>query len=537
MALLQDCSGPVFERLLADLSTRVLFKRLAADEDDGSTIQQYLCHNGFGAQQQVVPASLAYRYALAAQSKERGSFERRWHKFGRVLATKGAALQVDEQLASVAASPRKDKKIPRRTLDRLHKHAEMVWTGDRQWVDVLLLGDNAGKPQQDMLDRPFKDVWSYATKDTLYTIRGENTASMLQDLESRVQSQSARLEKWRFIRDGLSRKSTVSKKEPEVRPAKKAISSHQSQLPTTCGHKASGDAPNHEREPLDGSQAPISLGRAMSQRGMNEDNLESSKPTSQGHLGATAAMAPAKENRRRQYHLRSRTADNLRQLDSNQSWAMSNPVLQRGSGSAVLANQHEQVKHVTKTGLATEPEKRLPSLGNDLLESKQLPSLAERTRMSMALMSPLKKESTTSTASHVSQRNTDRPYSAGGQEKGTPFQPTAPFESLADRARQSLNLTATKTPTPKRPRKPRTSSLNDTNHIGGPKQAPPAAGLDDPRLLEETLQSLEEDYESIFKPRPKVAVSPVLRPLASGRSIGEALDLNGHISGDDDDFS
>ena len=528
-SLLQNCCGPQFEKLLAEFSTRALFKKLVSDEEDGSTIKRLLGYQDLCKKDQTQGLSLAYKHALVSQLKERGALERRWRKFGRALNSAADLVQAEEDRAS--GSPKKDKKLPKRTVDRVHEHVRANWEGDNQWVDIVVSGAS-GRSNFGILDGSFSDVWKHASQDALYSIRTRDTEDLLHDLEDRVHVQSSRLEKWKLMRESPSE-------------AAETVTTAQPQAPHSSSEawdspRAPRNPTSELREPKHSRPAESRIAKA-SRGGINDRRTTGGPMTrSKSERQCEIERPPAAlktERKGRTYHLRSRTAENLKypalheetdaQLSpfrgKDNSPSLVGHVDALGSGDQIEDTGHDP-------SLTKEPVRAVP-------ESKPMLSLAERTRMSMARSSPLKRDPVAVSEPLDSWTQIDMPPSTKDVGAVAPLHTTVPFESLADRARQSMNLMTAKTPAQKRPRKARTSSLNETRRAGAGKYSQPAEDLTDTTWLEETLQNMDADYEAVFKSRPRVALSPVLSPRSGGPGIHEVLNLNGHISGEEDDFS
>ncbi|KAH0536131.1 hypothetical protein FGG08_006974 [Glutinoglossum americanum] len=160
---------------------------------------------------------------------------------------------------------------------------------------------------------------------------------------------------------------------------------------------------------------------------------------------------------------------------------------------------------------------------------KPLPSLAERTRMSMAsksIKAPAAGEQKDLAISH-------RELSTGNQSSEDPT------ISLLDRTRKSMSAfpqpPAAKPSTtrsrksihpPSRPPKPHT---RHTPHPETPSIKPDDLYASDNSIPREELFSQEADYASVFKSRPKIALSPTFSPLGLGGDE-EELELPGFDS-------
>ncbi|KAK4544014.1 hypothetical protein LTR36_004512 [Oleoguttula mirabilis] len=178
--------------------------------------------------------------------------------------------------------------------------------------------------------------------------------------------------------------------------------------------------------------------------------------------------------------------------------------------------------------------KSTPSNGN-----AARPSLAERTRMSMAFRSseditglppgPSASAVGTQQADHdaeASSSSTTPPEEADARDRPT---------TLLDRTRQSISQ-APPPPQKKGPGHSRTrSSIYPINQFDTPQkvrraslavQGPASAAKKRDITPREQLFSPDAQYDSVFKPRPKVALSPVANPYGG----------DGDGDGDDDDY-
>jgi len=82
--------------------------------------------------------------------------------------------------------------------------------------------------------------------------------------------------------------------------------------------------------------------------------------------------------------------------------------------------------------------------------------------------------------------------------------------------------------------RPRSSVMYPTNQLESPRKNLSSYEEDSTSILEEILPDLDVDYETVFKSRPKIALSPRLKPMTDGvPNIEEALDEGASI----EDFS
>ncbi|KAI9821178.1 MAG: hypothetical protein M1827_003912 [Pycnora praestabilis] len=151
--------------------------------------------------------------------------------------------------------------------------------------------------------------------------------------------------------------------------------------------------------------------------------------------------------------------------------------------------------------------------------TKARPSLLERTRMSMAFFSnddirlPLVEESPRSTIDQFNISSVAR--------KDT----TSSRTTLLERTRQSMSLVPTTShrPAQSKPRK----SLYPVNQFETPQKQHVPDGDSKDSTPREELFSREADYASVFKSRPKIALSPSSFGVTRGEGLGEENEDDG----------
>jgi hypothetical protein len=147
-------------------------------------------------------------------------------------------------------------------------------------------------------------------------------------------------------------------------------------------------------------------------------------------------------------------------------------------------------------------------------------TLTERTRMSMAPILRLEPEE---------EEKVDSAISFPELEPESDHEPMNRRMSLAERTRQSMAAIPTHSiKSRKSLSKQRRLSQFPVNQFetpGKPKAQPPEARRD--ATPTEKLFSEEADYESVFKTRPRVALSPVWSPDTSSLSLNDAMNGEG----------
>ena len=564
--MFDDCKGPKFEELLVMFSSCTLHKAMAMSVKDKSIAKQIL-EGACSDEKLYNQLTLAYDASLSQHLSEREVLERRWHKFGRVLRSKKEELDQRAHSIDQAVSLRQDKRIPKRTIDRLRKHVDTNWTGDTEWVDILMRSDRT-RNQKTLLQRPFEEVWTHACNDTLYVVRPEKNESLLQELEGRVEQQNSRLERWKSIHDGLLSCAQTTLEET------KALAVHTQNTSTLQVDMARSPAlsfpETRAREASGSDWTDVDTeGDATSNRSSSHVSRISRQGThsrsGSGIYQFTLPSSPRKSSTlsRNSTSPAKHDSSSSTQLDQGQkpdyfsSTVLRNPSVRPETTYQLSLEAFSRHKPMVSSEKATpsppttdDADHSLETLDDEstlaaqILSSvmnaepsplKPIPSLAERTRMSMAFMTP-RRPSPPITPSDLRQSSPKKESSPGNvlHEAGTAI-PDSRI-TLAERTRQSMSLMSAKPRNPQRRSSvQRASSSWSSNRSLSPEKAQGRFESANESVLEEALQNMGGDYESIFKSRPRIAVSPVLQPSSkSMEEIKEVVELDEEQSMEED---
>lgn len=560
-SMLDDCKGSKFEDMLAALSISVLQKVLADDEADTSAARKLVLDgpDSHFYYKSMLPLTISYRAALKGRLREKKELKLRFCRFGRLLEMKQDELAQRTHSFDETAKLWRKKIIPRRTVDKLRKHVEVNWYGDKAWVDLLTKSDRYPMTNT-LIERPFEHVWPHVTNDTVHRIRSDNKQSLLENLEQRVAAQNERLERWRKIQESL-----VEEKDSEDKNEVAPHTEPEQQLLATGSNKSGGMgrtlAHSDHAVRLQGGgghsrtsslQTTETLPVASDQRQRSGRSLREREPTSK---------SPLKRNHYRTLHTKSYSSSQINtpssSMDNSLSFIKPETIDSRATDDAdidlVSSMQKMSVaesvcdeldipsSEMQKVSLSVldQPSTQVADVNNSYFHaepprSPQKMSLVERTRMSMAMMSPLKITPAV-----------DRPPSASAspicetaeddtQQFDLPASEFHRSETLQDRTRQSMSLMSAR-PQGRRPSyRPRSSVMYPTNQLESPRKNLSSYEEDSTSILEEILPDLDVDYETVFKSRPKIALSPRLKPMTDGvPNIEEALDEGASI----EDFS
>ncbi|KAL8986583.1 MAG: hypothetical protein Q9177_004140 [Variospora cf. flavescens] len=199
--MFDECRGQKFEDLLASFSIIVLQKVSRRQSCRKKCIGGRLAtgHNVPGLpQSSLLPLAIAHQGALRALLQKKDDLSKRYNQFRGALKAKEQQLlkQVDKLAQADLDCPL--NAVPDRTVHEIRQQFDQYWQGDRGWINAIVEADKRdfGDP---LLDSPFNTVWSHVEDGTTSAIGREGERSLLQDLNSRINTQQRRLRHWQNI--------------------------------------------------------------------------------------------------------------------------------------------------------------------------------------------------------------------------------------------------------------------------------------------------------------------------------------------------
>ncbi|KAI4123311.1 MAG: hypothetical protein LQ341_007216, partial [Variospora aurantia] len=199
--MFDECRGQKFEDLLASFSIIVLQKVSRRQSHTQKSIGGRLAtgHNVPGLpQSSLLPLAIAHQGALRALLQEKDDLSKRYSQFRGALKAKEQQLlkEIDKLAQADLDCPL--NAVPDRTVHEIRQQFDRYWQGDRGWINAIVEADKRdfGDP---LLDSPFNTVWSHVEDGTTSAIGRERERSLLQDLNSRINTQQTRLRHWQNI--------------------------------------------------------------------------------------------------------------------------------------------------------------------------------------------------------------------------------------------------------------------------------------------------------------------------------------------------
>ncbi|PGH29341.1 hypothetical protein GX50_07906 [[Emmonsia] crescens] len=473
--MFDECKGEKFEEALAIFSLAVLRKVILARKGEHQNPVLEMTLNGSASsseQEMLVPLIIAHRASLTNMIDDKYHVREVYDQLKTLLENKAADLAV--RLKEVANKPTADE-------DSLSHDIMNLWYGNEKWADTMLNGGMQVRTDH-VLESSFSRTLSLIKNGRLDDMGSRSSSDLLADLDNRLAEQKARVEKWRKF------KQTLGEERRAAQPSNHRSSSqtlvfrnHQSLTIASLAQSDRKSTPPSLND-TEYSSLVAALDTALLKHQVNishkkeqPDSGDSKKRTlpnihsNRGYSVDQAALSILAE----QPTPNSSDMDNVSIISSipTQGSGRSSPKLESGEVSGSGTPHYEYSSGLATPSITIEYDSN-PSPINEDTESPQPISLnptravsgnlIERTRQSMS------------------------------------FLPTP-----SARSRHSLAA------------KPRKSQVFPTNQFETPKKGdawslrPGNSGTSTPK---EELFSQDADYASVFKSRPRVAMSPVNSP-------------------------
>jgi hypothetical protein len=219
--MLDECKGEKFYEILAIFSNAALKKVLATRESSVSdeAIARKMATNSTlstESQQSLLPLAIAHKAALVNILRRKEQKRRRYLEFEALLESK--TDDINRRIRKSKDTPRaKRPPVPQREADAIKKQLKDNWIGNQKWLDVMLHGDDV-QAGEAWLGSRFDKIWRMVEHGRkLEDVTPE--AGLLENLQSRVQEQQDRLEKWKTFHEKLQQ----NKAEPAAATAKAPV--------------------------------------------------------------------------------------------------------------------------------------------------------------------------------------------------------------------------------------------------------------------------------------------------------------------------
>ncbi|KAI0161838.1 HAUS augmin-like complex subunit 6 N-terminus-domain-containing protein [Hypoxylon sp. FL1284] len=234
--MLDECKGERFEEVLAVFSSAVL-KKLVAERalNSGTEYRPTIAENlalenrGYSGDRTALNALLlAHKVSLRSHLTKKNDARAKYRDFEELLAVKERGLvRRKEQIQ--AESEQSVAEVSERTQTEISRIVRTNWTGNDQWIDSLLFNDTNPR-KGGLLGSSFDDVWVGVEEGKISDMEEQNTG-LLEQLDSRVHLQRARLEKWNDFRKkmfgNIPQRTEDAKEKPKPKNTGLRFTAHQ----------------------------------------------------------------------------------------------------------------------------------------------------------------------------------------------------------------------------------------------------------------------------------------------------------------------
>jgi hypothetical protein len=557
-----ECKGEKFNELLAIFSTVVMFKQLKDWDLIKDTLALKLATTPVlrvREQKSLLPLAVAHRASLTNIIKKKETLRTTYRQFQSAMDAKEEEDRIKARDLPTKYDARTAKHA--RAVAELTKQCDTYWQGEPKWKEIVLKGNIIEIPDS-LLEEPFPKRGSQITGITTGEVSASHQPGLSENLDKRLKAQQAMVEQWKSFREAHTATTVADRSAPgssrKSQPTRRmglSLDGHQNlQINTDEPKRTVLDGPSLGRgsvseivdeyekltktllEKFDNIDRPRELSFSRQQGLLNNhgvwdqgethntgllpenDSGDTLGNTSEGNIKAAALLPPLRQARL--------------PIHSNGGSQGSNDwsVIKGSSGSGILS----QPGHVENTTL---PEKKLNytgkaevfSAGKHELRTEQVtqlslnalpspetrqPSLLERTRKSMALA-----QAEEYVGSNVSSPDNvpHLPVSVRDSQLHGSNPKLNGRETLVERTRQSMSLLPLKSRAAHTSMLKQPSKVYPTNPFETIKKS--RAEMNEFSTSPEELLSQDANYASVFKSRPKIALSPTHSPYIGGIDV------------------
>lgn len=208
--MLDDCKGDRLEEILATFSNAVLKKII---DTTTSPIAQQLAFENFsysGERTTLSTLVLAHKASLHSYLRVKSDADARYHDFADLLNLNERRItRRREQLKQITQDRGLEDELSTRDVRALQDQVTDHWSGREEWLETILYGDSNVRGE-DLLAVDFDSVWRHVEDGRIGDIEEKQHIGLLEQLDARVRSQEARLARWHDFGKTLSKTRAAS---------------------------------------------------------------------------------------------------------------------------------------------------------------------------------------------------------------------------------------------------------------------------------------------------------------------------------------
>ncbi|KAG0636403.1 HAUS augmin-like complex subunit 6 N-terminus-domain-containing protein [Tuber brumale] len=579
--LLDDCSGERYEELLLALSTTVLKDRIENGFFKDVTQGTYAYNQTSSpAPRDLKVLILAHQASLSQLLHARRLSKAQWASFSAFLDTKEIEISALSQSLIRSSAEDTQKSLPRGYEEDVLRKWRNNWLGDQRWLDILLQGDPEFTREQ-FFELPFEKALTKHEHFKGGLVSARSGEISLRALEQQVQDQKRKLGELRQLRRDhletiphVNPQPTPKATSPEGTETKKqlkvAFSRHQllhtgrleitrdcltgerneytELLASLCEDLAAASAP---RVRLEIEKAPeYRFGTTSEPEPMGTEEGLSMDKEAQGEEQIRLSDRAFGEERPPEPENYKSEDFSIYPAYPRYEYKDTSPPLQeyspsRKSPMKVSQRIHEYEPHQTNSTDASDEDEHLSSLEASVVS---LTPRAHRQRDAMSV----------SPESSMPKKSIGRFSLGPGDDEllaeqivstvaGATYSPEKPSPVKRDQHHNSYELPQMGSPTSsldesfdvdesemldiaqspgsnRFPNRPPSLSPPDNRNLSTPMQSPSATTPKEDLLM-------SEDYNSVFKSRPKIALSPTFTPSSGTPERPPGLSLMSGVEG------
>ncbi|KAH0559539.1 hypothetical protein GP486_003941 [Trichoglossum hirsutum] len=553
--MLDECKGERFEELLAVFASVVLKKRFLHEDASSAGIGWHLATaTSLTMEEQSLlrPLVIAHRASLTNCLREREEAKGRYEDFASLLELKRRqVVRREEELNHSIEEQRGESIISGEEGKTLRQQWQENWVGDEKLLDIVVDGD-ARPGVDELLSERYGLIWEKVEDGKLSEVEDAREKTLLEELDGRVRDQKLRLERWKTFRAEFDKRADEGKTTKSEIPGNSVKKKHGFNL-NFGGHK----------ELIPGARSPFKFIPDAKTQGPGEMTRDEGLDHEYARLMKSMQVELAKVGRSRRSgglgwrrNKKANTVDFNTRVEENEDVSEVSPMVEGSTRQGAEEPSMEEVgfeKTAECVGQPSQPSEVNPahvaSSDEESLDGRAA-VVAARPKPVPDGSAPIMPEPDPSLPhpEHPPRRLKDARLSLldpEGQEllaeqRGSSAEDSSledPAISLVERTRKSMSTfqqaASTKPVTQAaRPRKsihqpPKLPQARHAPHLETPDRHDDLYGSDN-SIPREELFSPEADYASVFKSRPKIALSPTFSPTAPGED--RELELPGFES-------
>ncbi|KAG9246523.1 HAUS augmin-like complex subunit 6 N-terminus-domain-containing protein [Calycina marina] len=206
--MLDECKGERLEEILAVFSNAVLKRVLQQTDRENSALAHQLALENFsysGERSKLSALIVAHKASLSKHLREKDASRAQYKDFSDLLNLNERRItRRQEQLKQIIADRGVQHQISEHEIAALHSQIQKNWSGSDQWLQTILYGDNMGSTDP-VLATPLEKLWKHVENGSIGGIEAKQQVGLLEQLNSRVKNQEARLAKWQSFGKSLKK--------------------------------------------------------------------------------------------------------------------------------------------------------------------------------------------------------------------------------------------------------------------------------------------------------------------------------------------